>query len=143
MIEPVWVAIAAVLVLIVYLSVRLWMQEPETPPPRIVRAPFHGDVARSQLAQYDGRDSTKPILVGIDGELFDVTNSPAYCPGGSYQIFAGTDATRALALSSFETFDLAHPTKRDDFTQDHTESLQQWVSFFRGKYRVVGKILDR
>lgn len=52
-----------------------------------------------QLAQYDGSDWTKPILVGLDGDVWDVTASKRlYGPDGAYHVMcvrrSGREAQR-------------------------------------------------
>jgi hypothetical protein len=43
------------------------------------------NLSPSDLAQYNGEDQNRPIYVGIDGEVFDVTSSKRmYGPGGAY-----------------------------------------------------------
>lgn len=77
-----------------------------------------------QLKQYDGSDSAKPIYVAIKGghiylfclfvfepnelncilgTVFDVSSkSDVYGAGKSYNIFAGKDGSKGLALSSLD-----------------------------------------
>ncbi|URD88331.1 Cytochrome b5-like Heme/Steroid binding domain [Musa troglodytarum] len=44
-----------------------------------------------------------PLLMAIKGQVYDVTQSTMfYGPGGPYALFAGKDASRALAKTSFE-----------------------------------------
>jgi predicted heme/steroid binding protein len=41
----------------------------------------------NELAQYNGEDLGKPIYIGIDGDVFDVTRSRRmYGPGGAYHV---------------------------------------------------------
>lgn len=55
-----------------------------------------------QLAVYDGTDPLKPIYLAINGTVFDVTaGRHTYGPGGSYEVFAGRDATRAFVTGCF------------------------------------------
>lgn len=50
-----------------------------------------------QLKTYDGSDENKPILIAIDGVLYDVSSgSRFYDEGEVYHFLAGTDATEAL-----------------------------------------------
>ncbi|KAF2170576.1 hypothetical protein M409DRAFT_64262 [Zasmidium cellare ATCC 36951] len=60
--------------------------------------PTGGDLqlTEEELKAYDGTDPDKPIYLGINGTIFDVSASPAfYGPGGHYHHFVGKDATRA------------------------------------------------
>ncbi|GLT67647.1 hypothetical protein SLA2020_399390 [Shorea laevis] len=59
------------------------------------------EVTPQQLSQYNGTDPSKPIYVAVKGRIFDVTNGKSfYGPGGPYALFAGKDASRALAKMS-------------------------------------------
>ncbi len=52
---------------------------------------------RQQLAAYNGDDPSKPIYIGLDGYVFDVSKSPGiYGLGGEYHKLAGTDTTSPL-----------------------------------------------
>ncbi|KAI5361390.1 Putative cytochrome b5-like heme/steroid binding domain-containing protein [Septoria linicola] len=53
-------------------------------------------LTEADLKEFDGTDPDKPIYLGINGTIFDVSASPAfYGPGGHYNHFVGKDATRA------------------------------------------------
>lgn len=53
-------------------------------------------LTEEELKEFDGSDPEKPIYLGINGTIFDVSASPAfYGPGGHYNHFVGKDATRA------------------------------------------------
>ncbi|KAK8129643.1 heme binding protein [Apiospora kogelbergensis] len=55
-----------------------------------------------ELAQFDGRDPESPIYLAINGTIYDVTaNRRTYGPGGSYNIFAGVDASRGFVTGCF------------------------------------------
>ncbi|KAJ5433888.1 Cytochrome b5 [Penicillium cf. griseofulvum] len=57
----------------------------------------------SQLSLYNGTDTTLPLYVAVNGTIFDVSaNRMIYGPGGSYNFFAGRDATRAFVTGCFE-----------------------------------------
>ncbi|KAI0013249.1 hypothetical protein F4779DRAFT_564627 [Xylariaceae sp. FL0662B] len=65
-----------------------------------LRGPIY--LTPAELAQYDGRDETKPIYLAINGTIYDVSsNAPIYGPGGSYQFFAGADASRSFVTGCF------------------------------------------
>jgi len=56
----------------------------------------------AQLALYNGTDPSKPIYLAINNTIFDVTaGKHTYGPGGSYEVFAGRDATRAFVTGCF------------------------------------------
>jgi len=53
----------------------------------------------AELAQYIGVDPTKPILLALDGLVYDVTaGREFYQPGGSYHDLAGKDSSNELHL---------------------------------------------
>ncbi|EXJ94917.1 hypothetical protein A1O1_00035 [Capronia coronata CBS 617.96] len=55
-----------------------------------------------QLALYNGTDPKKPIYLAINGTIFDVSaGRHTYGPGGSYEVFAGRDASRAFVTGCF------------------------------------------
>ncbi|XP_042034100.1 membrane steroid-binding protein 1-like [Salvia splendens] len=98
-----------------------------------------GEVTADELKQYDGSDSTKPLLMAIKGQIYDVSQSRMfYGPGGPYALFAGKDASRALAKMSFEDKDL-----NGDLTglgAYELEALQDWEYKFMSKYVKVGTV---
>lgn len=100
------------------------------------------DMTSEQLSHYTGADSTKPILIAIDGTIYDVTSGASfYGPGCGYNLFAGRDATRSLAMGNFDLGNLDNPTK-EGLTEDEIDTLNGWIGRFQGKYKVVGKLLD-
>lgn len=57
----------------------------------------------AELAQFDGTDLSKPIYVGLNGSIYDVSASPqTYGAGGGYSFFSGKDAARAFITGCFE-----------------------------------------
>ncbi|KAI1621112.1 dihydrofolate reductase [Exophiala viscosa] len=55
-----------------------------------------------QLALFNGSDPSKPIYLAINGTIFDVSEGRhTYGPGGSYEVFAGRDASRAFVTGCF------------------------------------------
>ncbi|KAJ5493600.1 Cytochrome b5 [Penicillium fimorum] len=70
--------------------VKQWVQGPVTLTP-------------SQLSLYNGTDPNLPLYVAVNGTIFDVSaNRMIYGPGGSYNFFAGRDATRAFVTGCFK-----------------------------------------
>ena len=53
----------------------------------------------SDLLPFDGSDSLKPIYIGLDGLVYDVTAGKSfYATGGSYHYLAGKDSSKDLDL---------------------------------------------
>jgi membrane-associated progesterone receptor component len=107
--------------------------EPLPPPVQV------GEITAEELKQYDGSDPKRPLLMAIRGHIYDVSQSRMfYGPGGPYALFAGKDASRALAKMSFEDKDL-----NGDLTGlgiFELEALQDWEYKFRSKYVEVGTV---
>lgn len=64
----------------------------------------HGPIAISDadLAKYDGSDPNTPIYLALNGTIYDVTaGRRIYGSGGSYNVFAGKDATRGFITGCF------------------------------------------
>lgn len=107
--------------------------EPLRPPVQI------GEVTEEELKAYDGSDTEKPLLMAIKGKIYDVSQSRMfYGPGGPYALFAGKDASRALAKMSFEEKDLTGDIS--GLGPFELEALQDWEYKFMSKYVQVGTI---
>jgi membrane-associated progesterone receptor component len=82
--------------------------------------------------------------VGINGSVIDVAygGKEMYGHGGPYHIFAGKDASRALAKMSFQADDLASHDLTD-LTPEQLVVLADWEKKFieKRRYPVVGKIV--
>ncbi|GKV03112.1 hypothetical protein SLEP1_g15475 [Rubroshorea leprosula] len=92
-----------------------------------------------QLNQYNGSDASNPIYVAIKGRVFDVTAGKSfYGPGGPYAMFAGKDATRALAKMSKNEEDVC--ASLDGLSEKEIGVLNDWEKKFEAKYPVVGRV---
>ncbi|GER45118.1 membrane-associated progesterone binding protein 2 [Striga asiatica] len=92
-----------------------------------------------QLKNYDGTDPSKPIYVAIRGQIYDVTAGKSfYAPGGDYSIFAGKDASRALAKMSKDESDVV--PNLDGLTEKEIGVLDDWEKKFQAKYPIVGTV---
>ena len=91
---------------------------------------FTGD----ELSRYNGKDSSRPILLAVDGIVYDVTSkgSHLYGPGGSYAPFAGSACGRGVVLTSLAPEDVTDDF--DDFDDAQKASLAGWVTFFDEKF---------
>ncbi|XP_052134792.1 membrane steroid-binding protein 2 [Oryza glaberrima] len=110
--------------------------EEAPPPPEPVQV---GEITAEELLQYDGSDPEKPLLMAIKGQIYDVSQSRLfYGPGGPYALFAGKDASRALAKMSFEPQDLTDDISGLSLLE--LSALQDWEYKFSSKYVKVGTI---
>lgn len=90
----------------------------------------------SELSAHDGTNPQKPLLVAVDGLIYNVESARRlYGPGAEYAGFAGRDATRLLArgVVSEDESSSAVPLNLAQRT-----ALRAWVASFRAKYEVVG-----
>ncbi|CAA6654467.1 unnamed protein product [Spirodela intermedia] len=111
---------------------------PETEAARAVPAePF---TPAKPLKAYDGSDPKKPLLMAIKGQIYDVSMSRMfYGPGGPYALFAGRDASRALALMSFDQNDLTGDL--EGLSAAELDVLEDWELKFIEKYAKVGQLV--
>nr|CCA26113.1 heme/steroid binding domaincontaining protein putati [Albugo laibachii Nc14] len=112
--------------------------------PVVGRLLRHKNLTKEELKKFNGTDNIrKTIYVAICGKIYDVTmdGGTFYGPEGSYKAFAGNDASRALALMSFDQKNLTN-TSLDDLTDTQKKTLKDWVIKFEKKYPVVGDLVD-
>merc|ERR1712010_264492 len=109
------------------------------PPPKPRETLPFKDYTLAELQKFDGSDSKLPTLLAVDGKVFDVSNSPYYNPGGAYAVFAGHDASLAMAKHSTDPSDLDKPI--DDISMSQKDDLQNWVQFYCQKYDEVGRLV--
>lgn len=115
----------------------LFGKKPEPPP---LPEAEERDYTLAELAQYDGSDPATPLLIGIRGEVYDVTRGRSfYGPGGPYGMFAGKDCTRALAKVSFD--EELFTGDSEGLDRDELDKLEEWIEMFEGKYRRIGRLL--
>ncbi|KAI6825111.1 hypothetical protein KC340_g1351 [Hortaea werneckii] len=72
------------------------------------------------------------------GTVFDVTGNKAYGPEGSYKVFAGKDASRALAQSSLKPEECR--PEWEDLSDEHKKVLSDWYTYFSKRYNIKGKV---
>uniref|UniRef100_A0AAV1VNC7 Cytochrome b5 heme-binding domain-containing protein n=1 Tax=Peronospora matthiolae TaxID=2874970 RepID=A0AAV1VNC7_9STRA len=97
-----------------------------------------------ELLPYNG-ENDQPIYIAVLGEVYDVSRKrDFYGPGEGYHLFAGRDASRALAKMSFEEEDLDSADLSDLSFMDK-ETLKDWVTKFSvyNGYPNVGRVLRR
>ncbi|KAJ1326618.1 membrane-associated progesterone receptor component [Microdochium nivale] len=94
-------------------------------------------ISLADLALADGSEGSK-AYVAIKGKVYDVTGNKAYQTGGSYNVFAGKDASRALAKTSTKPDDVKAEWK--DLEDKEKGVLNDWDTFFSKRYNVVGVV---
>lgn len=92
------------------------------------------------------------------GTVFDVTGNKSYAPGAGYHctleciilvkplakdmnpisVFAGKDASRALAKTSLKAEDCS--SRWEDLDDKEKGTLMDWFTFFSKRYNIVGKV---
>ncbi|KAK8949313.1 Membrane steroid-binding protein 2 [Platanthera zijinensis] len=107
------------------------------------RTPFQPRMwAVEELAPYNGTDENLPILLGILGSVFDVTNGKShYGPGGGYHHFSGRDASRAFVSGNFTGDELTDSLQ--GLSSVEMNSIVDWRKFYFERYIFVGKLVGR
>jgi len=107
---------------------------PKSKPPKLF-------LLTAELRRFNGEDDSLPVYVAINGQIFDVSSRrDIYGKGGGYNLFAGYDASRALAKSSFENADIENPSTADLSFMER-DTLSHWEQTFSQKYDVVGEVV--
>ena len=98
------------------------------------------DYTAAELRTFDGSDRSRPVLLAIEGRIFDVTPGRSfYGKGGPYEMFAGRECAVALSKLSFDEADVHGDTSQID--GEEREKLNDWVETFEGKYDELGKLI--
>ncbi|CAA6671012.1 unnamed protein product [Spirodela intermedia] len=88
------------------------------------------ELTAAELRAYDGSEEGKPIYVAVKGLLRS---------GGSYCMFAGRDASRALGKMSKSEEEVSG--NLDGLTEKELGVLDDWEKKFQAKYPVVGRLV--
>ncbi|PVH33076.1 hypothetical protein PAHAL_9G562000 [Panicum hallii] len=95
-----------------------------------------------ELSVYNGTDEGLPILLGILGSVFDVTNGRShYGPGGGYHHFAGRDASRTFVSGNFTGDGLTDSLQ--GLSSSEVNSIVDWRKFYFERYIFAGKLIGR
>jgi len=110
-----------------------------TNPPAPIQPPRSDPFYLNQLAQFNGQANPR-IFIAVKGDVFDVSLArDMYGPGANYHVFAGRDASRALAIGSTNPADVI--PNYSGLTQQQLQTLEGWYTHFRLKYSIVGRIV--
>ena len=98
------------------------------------------------LQPFNGTDDAR-VYLAVNRKVFDVTAGKGfYGPGGPYSNFAGRDASRGLALNSFDEEVLteigAPIDSLEDLKEEERAALDGWAEHFEGKYLLVGRLVE-
>ncbi|CAF3240212.1 unnamed protein product [Rotaria socialis] len=101
------------------------------------------DLTVSELRGYNGIESNGRILTAVYGDIFDVSRrSDLYGIGGSYSLFAGRDATRALSKMQLDPSLFSNEyDELTDITDKERATARSWHEDFREKYDIIGHLL--
>lgn len=100
-----------------------------------MKLPVRDDWTLEEIAEYNGKDSSKPIVIVVKGKVYNVWRGREfYGEGGSYHCFAGTDATRSLAKELLEPEETSGGLP--PLTDYEKMQLQDWIGTYEWKYDV-------
>ena len=98
------------------------------------------DFTLDELHTFDGVTNPK-VYVSVLGSVFDVTGSGFYGPGETYSLYAGHDASFALATNDVTATNL-DKLDLSELKANELDHLQSMVEHFRMKYLHVGNLLE-
>lgn len=88
-----------------------------------------------------GPSAEGPMVLSLLGIVYDVSAGREFFgPGGPYRIYAGHDATFALATMSMRSTDL--DVFDYELDADSREALADWLNYFDAKYGRAGRCVD-
>ncbi|KAJ2725708.1 hypothetical protein GGI07_001076 [Coemansia sp. Benny D115] len=97
----------------------------------------------AELAKYNGSNPDLPLLLAIEGDVYDVTAGWGfYGPGSTYNLFVGRDASRAFGTNCLSRDDhLTHDTR--GLSEKEMAAIKGWHKLFDNhqKYVKVGTVV--
>jgi membrane-associated progesterone receptor component len=96
------------------------------------------ELTAAQLRAYDGSDPSKPIYLAVRGKVYDVTSGRSFY--GSYAMFAGREAARALGKMSKDEADISGGLS--GLSNKELGVLADWETKFQAKYPVVARLTN-
>ena len=125
------IGLATIAFLAIFLLIKYFRSSPYDSLPEMTLA---------ELAKHTG--SGKTSYIGVGPYVFDVSSSEMYKPGGNYSVFAGNDATVALARMSLKPEDL---NIEADLTSQEQKTLNEWAEFYKTKknYPIIARLIKK
>jgi len=119
-----------------------YVSRASVPPHQVPTQPAEErDYRRSELADFGGGVSGRPVLLACKGKVFDVSmGRDFYGVEGPYNCFAGREANRALGMMSLKLEDCVPDTA--GLSPDELSILDDWYEKFCKKYPVMGNVID-
>ncbi len=109
-------------------------------------------ISVEELAENNGdgkvpeKYATAPIYISAGGKVYDMSFGGVefYGKGGAYNLFAGKDASRALALVSLDPKEAENPDI-SDLDEKKIKTLNDWMKTFeeKKKYPIVGRLAKK
>jgi membrane-associated progesterone receptor component len=106
-------------------------------------------ISNEELKKHNGEGeipdkyATAPIYIGAGGKVYDMSFGGVtfYGKGCAYNVFAGNDASRSLALMSLDSKDAMNPDI-SDLNEKQIKVMNDWIKTFeeRKLYPVVGTL---
>ncbi|KAL0994770.1 hypothetical protein UPYG_G00126950 [Umbra pygmaea] len=116
-----------------------WVQisntTPSTSPPARL-------ITKDELSLYIGEEDSNGLYLAILGQVFDVEKGMKhYGPGGSYNFFAGKDASLAFVTGDFTDTGLTDDVS--SLSPAQVVALYDWLAFYHKDYKPVGRLVGR
>ncbi|GIM03276.1 hypothetical protein Vretimale_8042 [Volvox reticuliferus] len=91
----------------------------------------------SELSMYNGSEGDKPVYIAVKGIVYDVSASrDFYGKGGPYEVFAGRECSRALAIMKVDL--AACNDNLADCTAQQLKTLEDWITKFNSNLLLEG-----
>lgn len=95
-------------------------------------------ISLEELQKHDGMKGSKP-WVALKGVVYDVSANEVYDSKGGYNVFSGQDASYSLATMLFDKLGDRNWRK---CKKDELECLDEWVYYYKDRYKKVGYLID-
>ncbi|GBF92660.1 hypothetical protein Rsub_05029 [Raphidocelis subcapitata] len=134
----VFAGIAAVYLILKIIQV---LRELMSPPPETFKFQV-GQITERSLAYYNGRDWAKPLLIALQGTVFDVTDAmDTYGPGKEFAVYAGRECARAVARGSLDPADVGSGEVSDLGPDDLARLEAKLAELREKKCHEAGKVV--